>query len=703
MLRRSRHIPALAVAACSLLAAACSAPAGTAPAGTAPAGTAPASTASPGAASPGQAPTTRILTSGPTPQYTAVAFPRPATGWLLGQPSFGAARAEISHSVNAGRTFQPQWQGRGSPLALSATDPAHAWALIACPGAALEPNGASCGRTLIGTTDAGLHWRVIARLPAAVNQVQFFSGRLGMATSDRCLAVPATARCPGQLLVSRDGGAHWTPALAASGPVFATAAAAGQMWAAEPSGSVISFLTSTDGGRHWRALGRVTSSMPLSPDVRLDLEADRPGAPGLAWASVFDQLSCAMHGCATAFLLHSEDGGQSWNQVTLADSRPDQCGPGNIAFSAAPDGSAWAATGRNGAACSPPLGLLYRSGPPGQDGTWPRSLPALPPWQLTQVTSLDAVSGEVAYAIGGQDLLARTGDSGLHWTELRPAPAPTGLLDVLGPATALGAQDAGDAGAILRSADGGHTWTELAHLPGVVTQLDFPVATDGVAATYQAGAPAGMPAWRLWRSRDGGLTWQATGALPGGNTDIFGPWFSASGYGLLLTVAGGIPWEPGSGGTPPVRVWTTANWGSSWTRGGLLPLDRDTVTGAVSFAGGSGWLVVETLGVQQRLAVTGGGPLRLQPAPQDASNVQVLSHGTGFAWGLESAEQAGESVLVLSRTTDGGRSWRRSTATLVAPPGAVAAPLLDFSDASHGWLVFGGVTWRTSDGGINWT
>src|SRR5690242_1200298 len=120
MLRRSRHIPALAVAACSLLAAACSAPAG---------------------ARPSAIPST--LTSGPTPQYTVVAFPRPATGWLLGQPSFGAARAEIWHSVNAGRTFQPQWQGRGSPLALSATDPAHAWALIACPG-----SGSSCERTL---------------------------------------------------------------------------------------------------------------------------------------------------------------------------------------------------------------------------------------------------------------------------------------------------------------------------------------------------------------------------------------------------------------------------------------------------------------------------------------------------------------------------------------------------------------------------
>ena len=135
---------------------------------------------------------------------------------------------------------------------------------------------------------------------------------------------------------------------------------------------------------------------------------------------------------------------------------------------------------------------------------------------------------------------------------VRNALAPAGLLDVLSPETALGAQDAGDAGAILRSADGGYRWTRLADLPGVVTQLCFPAAADGIAATYQVGVPAGTSPWRLWRSRDGGLTWQAAGALPGGNTTIFGPWFSVSGRGLLLTVTGGIPWQPGSGGIPPV-------------------------------------------------------------------------------------------------------------------------------------------------------
>ena len=683
MLRRSRFIPALAVAACGLLAASCSA----------------AAPAQSSQAQSGQAPAARTLTAGPAPvyYYTAVAFPRPASGWLLGQSASGAARAEIWHSVTAGRTWQPQWQGTGNPLSLSASDPAHAWALIACPGS--RP---SCTRTLIGTTDAGRHWRVMTQLPAAVNQVQFFSGRLGVATSDRCLAAPSTTRCPGQLLVSRDGGAHWTPVLAAPGPVFATAAAGGQLWAAEPSGSVISFLTSTDGGRHWMALGRATSRFPLTAGVRLSLALAPGDPPGLAWVSVFDQLSCAMHGCATAFLLHSADGGRSWRPVTLAGNRTDECGPDGIAFTAAPDGSGWAATGRNGAACSPPLGLLYRYGPPGEGTSWR----PLPPWQLTQVTALDALSGDVAYAIGGQDLLFRTGDGGQHWTQLRPALAPAGLLDVLSPETALGAQDAGDAGAILRSADGGHSWTKLTDLPGVVTQLSFPSPVDGIAATYQASAPAGTPAWRLWRSRDGGRTWQVAGALPGGTTGIYGPWFSASGHGLLLTVTGGIPWQPGSGATPPVRVWSTVNWGSSWTRGGLLPLGRDTVTGAVSFAGRSGWLVVQTPSFQRLLTVTVGGPLRLEPAPQDASGVQLVGHGTGFAWGLESLEPPGPvgwTVLVLSRTTDNGRSWRHSRTTLVAPPGAAAAPLLDFSDASHGWLVFGGVTWRTSDGGTSWS
>src|SRR5579859_6234977 len=342
MLRCSRHVPALAAAA--LAVAACAAPS---------AGTAQARVLA-------QARTQAAITisAGVPPTFTDLAFPAPATGWLLGQPA-GDGRAAIWHTGTAGATWQVQWQGAGSPLSITATDPEHAWALIACPPAkaarAAQRSRPSCGRELLATADGGGHWRVAATLPRAVNQVQFVSADLGLATSDSCLANLSASRCPGQILVSRDGGAHWAAVLSSATPVFATADAAGQLWAAQtvpsifgqngPSASDIKFLTSTDGGRSWQRLGQVTSLGPFSPEVRISLTATTSG--GLTWASVFDQLSCAMHGCSVAQLLQSGTGGQTWGPAGLAATYPDECASNGIVFSAAPDGSAWAGTGRN--------------------------------------------------------------------------------------------------------------------------------------------------------------------------------------------------------------------------------------------------------------------------------------------------------------------------------------------------------------------
>jgi hypothetical protein len=64
-----------------------------------------------------------------------------------------------------------------------------------------------------------------------------------MLRRSRYVPALAVAACVLLAAACRDGGAHWTPVLAAPGPVFATAAAAGQMWAAEPAGSVISTAT----------------------------------------------------------------------------------------------------------------------------------------------------------------------------------------------------------------------------------------------------------------------------------------------------------------------------------------------------------------------------------------------------------------------------------------------------------------------------
>ena len=47
----------------------------------------------------------------------------------------------------------------------------------------------------------------------------------------------------------------------------------------------------------------------------------------------------------------------------------------------------------------------------------------LPPWPLTQVSALAAVSARVAYAISDRGVLSRTVDGGALWTQLLPAPA----------------------------------------------------------------------------------------------------------------------------------------------------------------------------------------------------------------------------------------------------------------------------------------
>ena len=701
MLRRSPLAPVLAVAACAVLAAsACSATAAAVPTRTAPATPAAAALTRTAPATPG----TRTISAGPAPTLSDLAFPSPATGWVLGSARPGYA--DVWHTGTAGQTWQVQWQGAGSPLSISATDPAHAWALIACPGH-------TCGRELLATADGGRRWRVTGILPQSVNLVRFASDGLGVAISDRCLVDLSPTRCPGQVLVSRDGGAHWTPVLSGPAPIFATASASGQLWAAQtfpsafgpsgPGASAIRFLTSTDGGRTWHRLGQLTNLWPLSPEVQVDLIAT---TAALTWASVFDSLSCAMHGCAVADLLHSADGGRSWSRVSLADPYPNSCGPDGIVFSAAPDGSAWAAAGRNGAACAPPFGLAYRYGPAG----WL----ALPPWQLAQVSSLAAVSQDVAYAIGDRGTLSRTADGGLTWTQVLPAPAPAGQVDPVSATTALAAQDAADAGAILRSDDGGRDWSQIADLPGVVTQLDFWSGSDGVAASYQVGTSA---PWQLWATSDGGTIWEPYGPLPGGGTDIYGPWMSAAGDGLLLTVTGGNPWQAGSGGVPPVRVWTTNDHGLNWYRGALLPLGRDTLGGPASFAvyPGSvpsgadpgtrwaGWLTVTTASYDQRVAATTGGALQLLPASVPASYVQLVSPGTGFAWALNGTSNPQVSTLSLARTTDGGRRWQHDSIRLVIPAGSFAVPLVAFSDAGHGWLVLSNATWRTADGGRTWT
>jgi photosystem II stability/assembly factor-like uncharacterized protein len=642
---------------------------------------------------------------------TGAAFPASASGaasgagWALGTASSGTGSpAQIWHTSTAGLSWQVQWQGKGTPLAITATDAAHAWALVSCRSA--------CGRELLGTSDGGAHWHVLGTLPAAVNQVQFVTADLGIAISDACLANLSLPRCPGRVLLSSDGGTRWSTVLSSASPVFATMNAAGQLWAAQtlPGGGLKSpdarFLTSVNDGRSWQRLGQVAGLGPLTTDVQMTL-ALGAGGTQLSWASVYDPISCAMHGCGVADLLASTSpsgtaGGQNWSQVNLADSYPDDCGPIGIAFSAASDGAMWASVARNGAACSPPLGLVYSDSGTG----WQQ----LPPWQLSQIDSLTAVNQDVAYAISDQGALSLTSDGGQHWTQVLPAAVPTGQVDAVSGSSVLGAQDANDAGAIMRWAGSGtgagpatgasSGWQQIAELPGIVTQLSFPTSRDGIAATY---TPDGRPAWRLWASTDGGVSWQPDGNLPAAaSADVEGPWLSADGRGILLTVSEGTPWNPGTGGSGPVREWTTGNGGASWTKGSLLPFGKDTLDGPATFvyAGGwKGWLPVANASFTQQVDAFSDGRLtKLRGNPPADGGVQLIRPGTGIAWDVVYGAR-NVTTLVVARTTDGGGRWARSRFRL---PGEGAPPLLGFSSAGNGWLVIGATTLRTDNGGRTW-
>jgi photosystem II stability/assembly factor-like uncharacterized protein len=650
------------------------------------------------------------------PEFVDGAFAGRDAGWLVAATGFaGTVRAQLWHTADAGASWQVQWQGPGSVVSISASDAAHAWALIRCPVSGREHG---CRGGLIATVDAGRTWQRVAALLPSANHVQFLSSSFGVATADEdCPSVFRPSRCPGEVLVSEDGGIAWRRVLSSPNPVFATASVTGQLWAAEvlpgpgtetgARTAAVRFMTSSDGGTKWRTLSELGGLGSLSADTQVQLSA---GPNGLEWASVFDQQSCAMHGCGTAQLYQSLDGGRHWKLADLYRELNVGCGPDGIVFSAAADGTVWAASGQPGATCAPPFGMLYRHGPSG----WRQ----LRPWQLAGVSSLIAVSRNVAYAISAQNAVVRTDDGGRRWTQLLPALAPTGQLEAVSASTALGAQDATDAGAVLRTTDGGRTWRQIADLPGVITQLDSPTARAGIAVTLQTNA-IGRPLWRLWQTRDGGLSWRSRGPLlsqlSSWNSGVYGPWISADGHGVLLTVTGSLAWtEPASGGSAPARIWTTDDWGARWSRGRLLPLGSGirSYIGSVSIlvtrpGRWTGWMIGFTGRTDriEQIANT-GSTLRPLPGSPAVQRMQLVTIGTGYAWGFQAQTSHKTLIVSLYSTHDGGLGWQHTQIATPAPPlSSNPNPItlfVDFTNANDGWLLIGSTGWHTTDAGRTW-
>ncbi|HEY5487066.1 MAG TPA: hypothetical protein VIK06_05400 [Candidatus Limnocylindrales bacterium] len=86
------------------------------------------------------------------------------------------------------------------------------------------------------------------------------------------------------------------------------------------------------------------------------------------------------------------------------------------------------------------------------------------------------------------------------------------------------------------------------------------------------------------------------------------------------------------------------------------------------------------------------------PGSQVAA-LQHIDEMNGWAYVWNANAQNGTQGLALMMTNDAGLTWRDAT-----PPGATGQPVIEFLDADHGWFLGNdaGPLWRTTNGGRSW-
>lgn len=226
--------------------------------------------------------------------------------------------------------------------------------------------------------------------------------------------------------------------------------------------------------------------------------------------------------------------------------------------------------------------------------------------------------------------------------------------------------------------------------------LDFVSAAAGwmVAGGTLSSKDFALHGARLYRTADGGRLWRAAPAPRDIRSVCFGDshrgWI-AGGSRVWETADGGARWSPAF--RAPVRTlptWTpsVACAGSSvWVTftGNEMSLGHEPYV--IYRRNGHGWTPVLKEGYSGSLYPT----VRAPDGPAVTGEVDVLSPSLAFF------DQASYGVGVISRTTDGGRTFDRRGIIVTG-----ANESISFGDAEHGWLAGRGVILATSDGGRIW-
>ena len=431
-----------------------------------------------------------------------------------------------------------------------------------------------------------------------------------------------------------------------------------------------------------------------------------------------------------AGLFKSRDGGGSWHSLAIpltaapiislaiapADPETVYAGTGRGVFKTTDGGATWAAASD---------GLF------GKESAFERG------WRLSegyvQALVVDPGDPETVYAGTYQRGLFKSTNGGASWQPLGLASVRWVIVDPNDPETIYVAAEGTPGTAtngILKSTDGGSTWSAagLQGEEGGSEAIDprlFGVDPQDSQTLY-GGIGAG-----LLKSTDGGSSWHAAGP-PAGDVLVLAidPLDSETLYagadgGIFKSTDGGRSWTVLDAGREAtgwneVLVLDPSNPATLYAGAGEAGVIKSTDSGRswqVSAAGMSGAGVDEIAAPSRGSAYALVGPQGLFKRAHHGWR-PVLTPPPATALAILAVDpQSPETLYVvsdddrISRTRDGGESWRRVPSPPIPKTAEIAALAVDaqnsrtlyagtadYSDSGNAW----NYTYKSSDGGATW-
>ena len=463
--------------------------------------------------------------SGTTYVLRSVAFGDDSTGWATGD------YRTILKTADGGATWTPQTYSSAAP-----TESWDVLGAVTARSATTAWIGSSQARVLC-TTDGGTTWNVISApyLSASVDDLAFVSDTQGYALAHGNDGWTDTT----SLWKTTDGGTTWTW----TSPLYSTtefglqafqllgaggACAVGSAGAivtspdmttwtqrTTGSGSAINDISITPTGHGW-AVGANGTILRTSDGVTWTVQRSKTSMERVDCVTAISDTEAFAAGNATALMLHTIDGGTTWNAQPVPGSIME------INDLAMVNGTTGWAVGASGA-------VIHTT-----DGsTWSAQDAGVPADTQHGLYGIDAVDGQRAWLVGAQGVIRCTTDGGGTWSIQSPpaAKATTSLWDV-DFVSSLEGWAVGDNSTLLRTTDGGATWVSVN--VGSVGTLES-VRFDSVKEGWIAGV-TGV----VLHTTDGGSTW---------STEDVGT------HEMLTTIAlaGGTVWVAGREGVVLVR------------------------------------------------------------------------------------------------------------------------------------------------------